>query len=158
MRDKQFVAAHRGGLLSKENHRKLIRWARECSEHVLPLIDKNIDSRLVHAIQVAKAWENDHAKAGDAMKAAVEAHAVARESSDPVLTAIARSIGHTVATAHMADHSLGGALYALKAMQLAGKSTIEESEWQHKQLQQLPSEIVELVLTIMSIKQKALKI
>ena len=32
--------------------------------------------------------------------------------------AVARAIGHTVATAHMADHSLGAALYALKAVKI----------------------------------------
>ena len=40
MRDKRFIALHRGGLLTKDNHHKLIRWARECSEHVLSLIDE----------------------------------------------------------------------------------------------------------------------
>jgi hypothetical protein len=35
------------------------------------------------------------------------------------------SVGHAVATAYMADHSPGVALYALKAMKLTGKS-IEE--------------------------------
>lgn len=146
MRDKRFVAVHRGGQLTKDNHRKLIRWARECSEHVLSLTGGNIDKRLVQAIHVAGEWEKGNATVGDAMKASSGAHAVARESSNPVSTAIARSIGHTVATAHMADHSLGGAMYALNAVKHAGTSIDEEREWQIKQLQQLPSEIVELVL------------
>ncbi|MFA4885466.1 MAG: putative immunity protein [Desulfotomaculaceae bacterium] len=158
MRDKRFVAVHRGGLLTKDNHRKLIRWARECSEHVLSLIDGNIDTRLVYALHVAKEWENGNVPVGEAMKASVGAHAAARESSNPVSIAVARSIGHAVATAHMADHSLGGALYALKALKHAGKSIDEERVWQNKQLQQLPSEIVELVLTTMMKKEKGLKI
>lgn len=160
MRDKRFVAVHRGGLLTKDNHHKLIRWARECLEHVLSLIDGNIDTRLVHALHVAKEWENGNVPVGDAMKASVGAHAVARESSNPVSIAVARSIGHAVATAHMADHSLGGPLYALKAVKHAGGSVDEEREWQNEQLQQLqlPSEIVELVLTSMMKKEKGLKI
>lgn len=92
------------------------------------------------------------------MKASSGAHEVARESSDPVIIAAARSVGHTVATAHMADHSLGGALYALKAVKLAGKSINEESQWQARQLEELPSEIVELVLDTMRTKRKVLKI
>lgn len=158
MRDKRFVALHRGGLLSKHNHRKLIRWARECSEHVLPLLDGDIDKRLVHALQVAQEWENEKIKVGEAMKASVGAHAVAREPSNPVAIAVARSIGHTVATAHMADHSLGGALYALKAVQLAGKSINDERHWQITQLQQLTLENMELVLTTMRKKEESLKI
>src|SRR5664280_1021600 len=114
MRDKRFIAEHRGGLLTKENHHKLIRWARECSEHVLSLIDGEIDKRLLDALHIADEWENENVSTGEAMKASLSAHAVAREYSDPASIAVARSVGHTVATAHMADHSLGGALYALK--------------------------------------------
>jgi hypothetical protein len=158
MRDKRFVAAHRGGLLTKDNHHQLIRWARECSEHVLSLIDKKTDKRLVHALYIAKEWENDNAPTGDAMKASSRAHAVARESTDPISIAVARSVGHAVATAHMADHSPGAALYALKAIKLAGKSADEEREWQNKQLQQLSPEIAELVLTTILMKEKRLKI
>jgi hypothetical protein len=44
----------------------------------------------------------------------------------------------------MADHSLGAAWYALKAVKNAGQSIIEERKWQDEQL---PSEIKELVLT-----------
>ncbi|BDG47744.1 putative immunity protein [Parageobacillus sp. KH3-4] len=158
MRNKRFVAVHRGGYLTKDNHRGLMRWARECSEHVLPLIDEKIDKRLIHALNVAKEWENDNVSTGDAMKASLDAHAAARESSNPISIAVARSIGQAVATAHMADHSLGAALYALKAVKHAGKSINEEREWQIKQLQQLPLEIVELVLTTMKKKEKGFKL
>jgi uncharacterized protein GlcG (DUF336 family) len=158
MRDKQFVAVHRGGQLNIDNHHKLIKWARECSEHVLSLIGENIDNRLVHALKIAKEWENENVKVGVAMKASLDAHAVARESSNPISIAVAHSIGQAVATAHMADHSMGAALYALKAVKHAGKSIDEEREWQNKQLQQLPSEIVELVLTTMMQKEKGLNI
>jgi hypothetical protein len=154
MRDKRFIAAHRGGPLTKENHQKLIKWARECSEHVLSIITGDPDSKLLYALYIAKEWEAGKASVGEARKASAGAHAVARESSDPVSAAVARSIGHTVATAHMADHSMGGALYALKAISLAGKSTDNEFAWQMDKLQQLPAEIVELVLTSMAGKTK----
>lgn len=158
MRDKGFVAVHRGGKLTKENHHKLIRWARKCSEHVLSFIGGNIDKRLVQALHVAKEWENENATVGDAMKASLSAHAAARESSNLISKAVARSVGQAVATAHMADHSLGAALYALKAVKHAVKSIDEEREWQKKQLQHLPSEIVEIVLNTMIEKEKGLKI
>lgn len=158
MRDKRFIAEHRGGLLTKENHHKLIRWAIECSEHVLSLINENIDMRLLYALHIAKEWENENVKTGEAMKASSTAHKVARESSDPVSIAVARSVGHAVATAHMADHSPGGALYALKAVNIAGKSIDDELSWQTRQLHQLPSEIEELMLTTLMKKAKTLKI
>jgi hypothetical protein len=158
MRDRRFIAEHRGGLLTKDNHHQLIRWARECSEHVLSLIDENIDKRLIQALHIAKEWENDNIPTGDAMKASLNAHVVAREYSNPISIAVARSIGHAVATAHMADHSPGAALYALKAIKLAGKSIDKEKEWQNLLLKQLPSEIGDLVLNEIIKKEKILKI
>jgi hypothetical protein len=157
MRDQRFVAVHRGGILTKENHYRLIRWARECSEHVLPLLRDKIDSRLIHALFVAEEWENGRATVGAARNASVAAHAAARESTNPAAVAVARAIGHTVATAHMADHSLGGALYALKAMELAGMSIGEEKEWQLTRLNMLPPEIVKLVLVNLSVKAEGFK-
>ena len=144
MRDKRFVAVHRGGPLTGEQHNQLIRWAGECSEHVLPLIDRDIDGRLIHALNVAREWENGETTTGEARKASLGAIAVANESTDPVITAVARSVGHAAATAHMADHSIGAAEYALKAVKMAGKSIEEEREWQDRAL--TPG-ITELVLT-----------
>jgi len=144
MRDKRFIAEHRGGPLKKEQHYQLMQWACDCAEHVLPLFGERIDERLINALNVAKEWKQGHASVGDARKASVDAHAVARESSNPTAIAVARSVGHAVATAHMADHSLGPAWYALKAVKSAGKSIDAERQWQDEQL---PSEIKELVLT-----------
>ena len=158
MRDKRFISENRGGLLTKDNHRKLIKWASECPEHVLKIIDTDVDKRLLNALQVAKEWENGNASTGEAMKASMTAHTVARESRDPVSTAIARSVGHAIATAHMADHSVGAALYALKALKLAGRPISEEQDWQSRQLQKLPLEIADLVLITIADKAKGLKI
>lgn len=144
MRDKRFVAVHRGGPLTKEHHNQLIRWAWNCSKHVIRLIPLKIDTRLIHALDVAQEWERGNASVGDARKASLDAHAVANESSDPVITAVARSIGHAVATAHMADHSIGAAEYALKAVKISGKSVEDERKWQDEQL---TSDISELILT-----------
>ena len=156
MRDKRFIAEHRGGSLTKDNHHKLIRWSRKCSEHVLLLIHEDIDKRLLYALHIAEEWESGNVKTGEAMKASSGAHALARESSNPVSRAVARSAGHAVATAHMANHSLGAALYALKAVKLAGKSINEELQWQTCELAQLPSDIVELVSATMRTKGKGL--
>lgn len=140
-----FIAEHRGGPLTKDNHRRLIKWAIECSEHVLFLIDNEIDKRLFYALDVAKQWENDIVPTGVAMKASLGAHMVARQVESPVYKAVARSVGQTVATAHMADHSLGGAFYALKAIKLAKKDIENERDWQVKKLGELPAEIIEIV-------------
>jgi hypothetical protein len=155
MRDIRFIAEHRGGLLNKDHHRLLIIWACLCAEHVLPLFSETIDERLTKALLIAKEWANGNTNVGDAMKSSVDAHAVARESINPISIAVARSVGQAVATAHMADHSLGAAIYALKAIRTAGKSIEAERKWQNEQL---PSEIREIVLTARTSKEKALKL
>lgn len=154
MRDRRFIAEHRGGPLKKEQQKQLLLWACACAEHVLPLLGEKFDERLIKALLIAHEWEKGNISTGIAMKASVIAHAVARESSGPVEISVARSIGHTVATAHMADHSLGAAIYALKAVKNAGKSIDEERRWQNEQL---PSEIMDLVLTNRIQKESAFK-
>jgi hypothetical protein len=37
MRDKRFVAVHRGGELAVQNHRKMMEWAIACFSRVLPM-------------------------------------------------------------------------------------------------------------------------
>ncbi len=155
MRDKRFIAKHRGGLLIKEQHRQLIKWACNCAENVLPLFGEKLNERLENALLIAKEWAKGKATVGDARNASLKAIAVANESSNPIAIAVARAVGHAVATAHMADHSLGAALYALKAVKNAGKSIDAERKWQNEQL---PAEIMELVLTTRSKKEKDLRI
>lgn len=155
MRDIRFVAEHRGGSLKKEQHQQLMQWGINCAEHVLSLYGKEIDKRLKNAISVAKEWIKGEVTVGDARNASVRAHEVARETSNPTSIAVARSVGHAVATAHMSDHSLGAAIYALKAVSSAGKSIDLERKWQNEQL---PVEIRDLILTVRSEKEKILKI
>ncbi len=144
MRDNRFIAKHRGGPLKIEQHHQLMEWACICAEHVLPLLGENVDERLIVALNVAKAWIEGKAAVGDARKAAVAAHASAREAQNPVAVAVARAVGQAVATSHMADHSLGTAWYALKAAKAADKSIEEERQWQN---QQLPPEVKDIVLS-----------
>ena len=145
LRDKRFVAAHRGGPLSMEHHRQLANWAADCAEHVQPLFAAHSrNDRPRGAIEAARAWAKGGISVGDARKAAVEAHAAARASADPAATAAARSAGHAAATAHMADHSLGAALYALKAVEATGISSDRE---RRRQERRLPLNLRELVLS-----------
>ena len=150
MRDRRFIAQHRGGPLKKEEHYQLTVWAARCAGHVLPLLGDEIDDRLTNALKVAHRWVEGGASVGEARKASVVSHQVARELSDQTGIYVARSVGHAVATAHMADHSLGAAWYALKAVKSAGKSVDAERKWQDEEL---PLEIKKLVLTAREAKK-----
>lgn len=143
MRDRRFIAEHRGGALKREQHVQLMQWAIACAEKILPLFGTVTDPRLINALN------------GEARKASVEAIAVARESADSVSVMVARAVGHAVATAHMADHSLGPALYGLKAVKFAGLSVADHRLWQNGQLSE---EIRELVLNALAAKEKHFRI
>ena len=139
MRDPRMIAIHRGGLLERKRHRRLAAWAADCAERVLPLFeaDRN-DPRPRRALDVARAWARGETTVGAAQRASVAAHAAARAAGNPAALAAARAAGHAVATAHMADHSLGAVIYALKALAASGAGTRAEFAWQ---IRRLPAEL-----------------
>jgi hypothetical protein len=151
-RDPRFVAVHRGGSLEPATHRLLASWAADCAEHVLPLFTAKCpdDDRPARAIGSARAWSRGEATVRDAREAAYAAHAAARDATDAAAREAARAAGHAVATAHMADHELGAAAYAIKAVRLASLPSEavaageRECRWQREQL---PGAIRELVLS-----------
>jgi hypothetical protein len=145
MRDRRFVAVHRGGPLDPAKHRVLAAWAADCAERLLPLYEAcSADDRPRRAVETARAWVRGEVGVGACQKAAVGAHAAARSVTSKSATAAARAAGHAVATAHMADHSLGPVIYGLKAIEAAGGSIEVERAWQ---LEQLPDEVRGLVLS-----------
>ena len=151
MRDERFKAIHRGGSLELHRHRLLANWAADCAEHVLPLFGARYpqDDRPRRAIEMARAWARGEVGVGEARAAALEAHAAARDASDEAARAAARAAGHSVATAHMADHAPHAAAYAVKAVQASdiGRDDVmaadHERAWQHEHL---PEEIRALLL------------
>ena len=144
-RDPHLAAVRRGGLLSTTDHQRLVAWAADCAERVLPLFEIACpgDARSADALAVARAWAAGDAEARP-RAAAVAAHAAAREAHGPAALA-ARACGHAVATAHMADHELGAAFYALRALEAAGAPPAQveaERAWQRSVL---PSSVADLV-------------
>ena len=141
MRDPRFVAQHRGGNLDPADHRRLAQWAAACAERVLPLFESAspLDERPRLAVDSARAWGRGELEFVPVRNAALGAHAAARAAPTEAAVAVARAAGHAAATAHMADHSLGGAGYAIRALRAAtagdaGAAVLAELEWQEAQL------------------------
>ena len=150
VRDPRLVTIRRGGTLTDEHHQLLARWAADCAEHVLPLFEaeRPDDPRPRHAIEAARTW----ADGGAAMMAtrAVGGHAMgaARDLRGAPRFA-AYAAGQAAVVAHVAEHDLGAAAYAIKAaMAAAPASTAEgtrraECQWQRDRL---PDAVRSLVL------------
>jgi hypothetical protein len=106
------------------------------------------DDRPRLAIEAARAWSRGEITVGEARTAAVRAHAAARDASEDEARAVARASGHAVATAHMADHSLGAASYAFRAVKLASSAYDaemagrREHQWQRERLPKAVREFV----------------
>jgi hypothetical protein len=159
-RDPRFVTVRRGGTLEDPQHRLLAAWAADCAEHVLDyfLAQHPDDERPRCAIEQARAWSHGKITMSQARKAACAAHDAARAATGAAREA-ARAAGHAVATAHMADHELGAAAYAIKAVRAASPADTRdkagrlEGQWQRARL---PEAIRALVLSDQERRNKKL--
>ena len=143
MRDKKWVLEHRGGSLKIEQQKQLMKWAIDCISHLLPLLHNNINEKIVNALNTGNSWIIGKAKTGDAINVSREIVKYVNTLDDELEIAITRAAGHAVATAHMADHSMGAVYYGLMAIKITGGSMDSELNWQ---IEQIPDEIKELVI------------
>ena len=149
-RDPRLITLRRGGILEDADHQLLAVWAAACAEHVLHFFEDEhpADKRPGEAIEQARAWARGEITMTQARTAAFAAHAAARDASGAAKEA-ARSAGHAVAVAHMADHELGAAAYAIRAVRAAVGPLERDDESRaecHWQRAQLPVDIRDLVL------------
>lgn len=150
VRDPRFITVHRGGHLSDDDHRSLALWAAECAEHVLHLFEtvEPADHRPREAIGATRAWVRGEL----AMMAtrALGGHAMgAARPLDGCSRFAAYAAGQAACVAHVPEHDLGAAAYAIKAARAAASAGRElsagrkELEWQRDRL---PGNVRKLVL------------
>jgi hypothetical protein len=150
VRDPRLVTVRRGGTLTDEDHHRLALWSAWCAEHVLHLFETSRpeDPRPREALAHLHAWVRGEvgmmrcrAAGGHAMGAARPLRGAARFA--------AYAAGQAACVAHVPEHDLGAAAYAIKAARAAAAQEDEdaagrrEREWQRARL---PPEIRELVL------------
>ena len=150
VRDLRLVTIRRGGTLTDADHHLLALWAASCAEHVLPLFESERpdDPRPREAIEAARAWVRGElpmmqarAAGGHAMGAARDLRGAARHA--------AYSAGQAGVVAHVAEHDLGAAAYAIKAVRAAAPADEAEAAGRREcrwQREQLPDAVRELVL------------
>jgi hypothetical protein len=148
-RDPRLVTIRRGGTLTDADHRLLGLWAAACAEHVLHHFEavRSSDTRPRRAIESIRAWTcgeirmmECRAIGGHAMGAARDLAGAARHA--------AYAAGQAACVAHVAEHDLGAAAYAIKAARAASPGDEDaagrgECDWQRRQL---PDAIRALVL------------
>lgn len=150
VRDPRLVTVRRGGTLTDVDHRLLAVWAAACAEHVLPLFEGPYpgDDRPRAAVEAARAWACGEA----AMMAtrAVGGHAMgAARSLRGAARFAAYAAGQAACVAHVPEHDLGAAAYAIKAAIAAvPPAQAREVGWGERdwQRQQIPVHLYALVL------------
>ena len=149
VRDPRFITIRRGGTLTDSDHRLLAVWAAECAAHVLHHFEsvQPSDVRPREAIEHIRAWTRGEVRMTDSRAAGGHAMGAARELAGAARYA-AYAAGQAACVAHVAEHELGAAAYAIKAARAATPgdeeySGREECRWQREQL---PDAIRELVL------------
>jgi hypothetical protein len=150
IRDLRLVTTRRGGTLTDADHKLLALWAAACAEHVLPLFESERpdDPRPRRAIEHIRGWTRGDVKMMQARAAGGHAMAAARELRGAPRHA-AFAAGQAAVVAHVAEHELGAAAYAIKAAcaavpkQEAEVARLRECRWQRDQL---PLAVRELVL------------
>ena len=150
MRDPRLITVRRGGTISDEDHSLLAVWAAACAEHVLPLFEsvRPDDLRPRQAIEHARAWARGEVAMMRARAAGGHAMGAARDLTGAARFA-AYAAGQAAVVAHVAEHDLGAAAYAIKAARAAAPARDaddagrRERDWQRAQL---PEAIRALVL------------
>lgn len=148
VRDPRLVTIRRGGTLSDADHQLLALWAALCAEHVLHLfeVEQPTDSRPREAVEAARAWARGEMRMMEARARGGHAMGAARPLRGPARFA-AYAAGQAACVGHVAEHDLGAAAYAIKAVQTADPSGLTagrlERDWQRDQL---PEQIRSLVL------------
>lgn len=150
VRDPRLICVRRGGTLSDTDHRLLAVWAATCAEHVLPLFEESNseDTRPRDAIEAARMWARGQAKMMDTRAIGGHAMGTARPLRGAARFA-AYAAGQAACVAHVPEHDLGAAAYAIKAVQAAaprGKEKVAgqaERDWQR---QHIPGSLYDLVL------------
>ncbi len=139
VRDPRMVTIRRGGSLTDEDHQLLALWAATCAEHVLAIFEHELpdDPRPRDAITATRAWARGELPMMQARAVGGHAMGAARPLSGAARFA-AFSAGQAACVGHVAEHDLGAAAYAIKAVRSAyphdPRAVQAERTWQHEQL------------------------
>jgi hypothetical protein len=150
VRDPRLITIRRGGTLTDADHRLLALWAATCAEHVLPLFERAVpdDGRPRQAIEAARSWVRGELPMMRARAMGGHAMGAARPLSGAPRFA-AYAAGQAACVAHVPEHDLGAAAYAIKAVRAAVSGAEAEAlrrrecGWQRAQL---PPQMRDLVI------------
>lgn len=131
-------------LMNKTDHTTLAVWALECAKRVLPYFENAYphDQRPRQALATLQDWIDAGVFVMAVIRrASLDSHTAARAvGEDTPARSAARACGQAVATAHVASHAFGAAIYARQArfraadLAKADAAVVAERDWQFSRL------------------------
>lgn len=154
MKEKKFSLAKKDEemreLIRRTDKRILARFAIDCTERVISYFESNYpnDPRPRAALDTLQTWLNTGVfHMAVIRKASLDAHQAAKDvGEDTPARSAAHAAGQAVATAHVADHAYGPAIYAQQAIfrastpEDADNAVAKERDWQYNHLLELRKE------------------
>lgn len=120
--------------------KELALWGIILAQHMIPILEESEANLtdLLTGIEFLKGWSNDKVTTHAMREASFKIHVFARTCTNKVLKAAARTIGHSVAIAHMREHAMVASDYAIQTVGFAYNKEISrittERAWQIEQI------------------------
>lgn len=105
-------------LMQGQPRRMMVLWALEQAGRIAGELSLRYpkEERPIQAVQLSTLWAQGKVKMPQAQRAILQAHAVAKELSDPADIALCHALGQGCATVHTAGHAIGLPMYELTAL------------------------------------------
>ena len=105
-------------LMQGQQRRVMVLWALEQARRVAEEFALRYpqEQRPMQAVELSTLWAQGKVKMPQAKQAILQAHAVAKELSDPADIALCHAVGQGCGTVHTVGHALGLPMYELTAL------------------------------------------
>lgn len=130
--------------IRKYPHRVLAIFSLECAKVPATLLKEktNNDPRLDLALDLCTKWMKGYVKMPVAKRALLDVHAIAKETNDKYVIALAHAIGQACGSVHVETHTIGLVMYELTSIVV--KYGIENCEpYLYEKLEYYKSMLVE---------------
>ncbi|MDB7953250.1 putative immunity protein [Faecalitalea cylindroides] len=104
--------------IRKYPHKTLTLWALTCAQVPANELNQLLtnDDRVKIALDLCTKWMQGHVKMPQAKKALLSVHAIAKETDDAYIKALAHAIGQACGSVHVETHAFGLVMYEMTSI------------------------------------------
>lgn len=104
--------------MRKYSHKTLALWALTCAQVPANELDRLLinDDRVNIALDLCTKWMKGQVKMPEAKKALLAVHAIAKETDDVYIRALAHAVGQACGSVHVETHAIGLVMYEMTSI------------------------------------------